>query len=117
MKVYIVEATDTNVYRIVGVYATEAQAVNAMKGSGYSLASIVSFDVEQPPTWTVWSKPNSAEARSAALNEDHPGDFKVRFQPSGGYIVNVSACNIRDALDVGEDAFRMHQISNQQEKK
>jgi hypothetical protein len=73
------------------------------------------IEVQQSPTWTVWSKPNSSEAKSATLNERMPADFNVMMQLEGVRTVNVSANDIKEAIDVGESAFRMHQISNQQE--
>lgn len=112
MKVYVVTSHLNGQAWTYGIFASEKKANDVAKVMGLS---VTTYEVQEPPTWTVWSKPNSVEARSAALNEDHPGDFKVRLQPSGGYIVNVPANDIKEAIDVGESAFRMHQISNQQE--
>jgi hypothetical protein len=112
VKVYVVRHIGLAIY---GVYGNEKMAHASMNGLDPRTCCTQEIEVHQPTTWTVWSKPSSAEARSAASNEGYRGDFQVRLQPSGGYIVNVTASDIREALDVGESAFRMHQISNQQE--
>ena len=113
MKVYVVRSQFASVH---GVFVSEKQAEELVKSSHQpGVLKVVEFEVQQPPTWTVWAKPNSAEARSAALNEGYRGDCKVTKQLDGGYVVNVSANDIKEAIDVGESAFRMHQISNQQE--
>jgi hypothetical protein len=112
VKVYVVR----NLCDVIhGVYANQDMAHKAMIDLLPKLACTQEIEVQQSPTWTVWSKPNSCEAKSATLNERMPADFKVMMQLEGVRAVNVSANDIKEAIDVGESAFRMHQISNQQE--
>jgi hypothetical protein len=114
VKVYIVRHIGLAIY---GVYGNEKMAHASMKGLDPRTCCTQEIEVEQAPTWTVWSKPGTSEAKSATLNERMPADFKVTMQFEGVRAVNVSANDIREAIDEGESAFRTHQISNQQENK
>ena len=113
MKIYVVRNMYADVF---GVFANKQQAqARMMSLRATGSICMQECEVQQPPTWTVWSKPNSCEAKSAGLNEDRAADFKVGLLSNRVMFVNVSANDIKEAIDVGESAFRTHQISNQQE--